>query len=80
MNAAAALLTASVGTYALRHVSVRALADRRLPPIVGTILRHGALAVMAALVMSSLPPEAGHGAPSASTVGGLAAARRRSKP
>lgn len=74
MNAAAALLTASLGTYAFRHFSVRTLANRQLPPAIGAILRHAALAVMAALVMSSLHPTGEVGLPSASAIVGLAAA------
>lgn len=82
MNAAAALLTASLGTYALRHFSVRALANRQLPPAIGFALRHAALAVMAALVMSSLQPAEEVGLPSVSALVGLGAAgiiARRSK-
>ena len=74
MNAAAALLVASVGTYALRHFSVRALANRQLAPAVGITLRHAALAVMAALVMSALPPTGEVGLPSSSAMVGLVAA------
>lgn len=74
MNAAAALLIASLGTYALRQFSVRALANRQLPPAVGTTLRHAALAVMAALVMSSIHPTGQGGLPAASALVGLAAA------
>ena len=74
MNALAAFLLASVGTYALRHVSARALANRQLPPVIGVVLRHAALAVMAALVISSLPRTGELGAHSASAIAGLAAA------
>lgn len=74
MNAAAALLTASLGTYALRHVSVRALANRELPPAIAITLRHAALAVMAALVMSSIPPTGEVGLPPASAIVALLAA------
>jgi branched-subunit amino acid transport protein len=74
VNAAAALLTATVATFALRQVSVRLLADRELPVVVGHALRHGALAVMAALVMSSLPTTGRFGAPTAAAIAGTAAA------
>lgn len=74
MNALAAFLLASLGTYALRHVSARALANRQLPPVIGVVLRRAALAVMAALVISSLPQAQELGAHSASAIAGLAAA------
>ena len=73
MNAVAALLTASFGTFALRYASVRALANRELPPAVGVTLRRSALAVMAALVMSSLSPTGPFGLPSVAASAGLAA-------
>ena len=73
MNAAAALLTATVGTFALRQLSVRALANRELPVPVGQALRHAALAVMAVLVMSSLPITERLGTPTAAAIAGTAA-------
>jgi branched-subunit amino acid transport protein len=74
MNAAAALCAATVGTFALRQLSVRALANRELPPVVGHALRHAALAVMAALVMSSLPTTERLDLPTAAAIAGTGAA------
>ena len=73
MNAAAALLVAALGTFALRQISVRLLAHRELPPAVGVILRHAALGVMAALVVSSSPSAGPLGVPSPAAVAGVAA-------
>jgi branched-subunit amino acid transport protein len=83
MNAAAALVAASLGTFALRQASVRALAHRELPPSIATVLRYAALAVMASLVMSSTPSTALFGLPTpaaivALTVAGIVARRTRS--
>jgi branched-subunit amino acid transport protein len=82
MNAVAALLVASLSTFALRYGSVRVLADRRLPPAVEVTLRHAALAIMAALVMSSLPRTGRLGLPAAAAlaaVAGAGAVARRSR-
>jgi branched-subunit amino acid transport protein len=73
MNAAAALLAASLGTFALRQISVRVLAHRQLPPAVWVALRHAALAVMAALVVSASPPTGRPGMPSLAAAAGMAA-------
>jgi branched-subunit amino acid transport protein len=73
MNATAALLAATVGTFALRQISVRALADRELPVVVRQALRHAALAIMAVLVMSNLPTTQRLGSSTAAAVASLAA-------
>lgn len=73
MNATAALLVAALGTFALRQVSVRALAHRPLPPALGITLRHAALAVMAALIVSSSPSTGRLGVPSLAAAAGLGA-------
>jgi branched-subunit amino acid transport protein len=73
MNAAAALLAASLGTFAIRQVSVRVLAHRALSPAIGIALRHAALGVMAALVVSSSPSAGRLGVPSPAAVAGIAA-------
>ena len=73
MNAAAALLAASLGTFALRQISVRVLAHRQLPPAIGITLRHAALGVMAALVGSSSPSVGRLGVPSLAAAAGMAA-------
>ena len=74
MSAAVALLIAAAGTFALRYGSVRALAQRRIPPAVEGALRHAALAVIAALVVASLPSSGRMGLPSAGAVVALMAA------
>ena len=73
MNAAAALLVASLGTFALRQISVRVLAHREVRPVIGVTLRHAALAVMAALVVSSSPSAGRLGVPSLAAAAGMAA-------
>jgi branched-subunit amino acid transport protein len=73
MNAAAALVVAALGTFALRQISVRVLAHRRLPPAFGITLRYAALGVMAALVVSSSPSTGPLGVPSPAAAAGLAA-------
>ena len=74
MSSAVALLVAAAGTFALRYGSVRALAHRRIPPAVEDTLRHAALAVIAALVVASLPSSGGAGLPPVGAVVALVAA------
>jgi hypothetical protein len=57
MNAVAALLAASGGTFALRYASTRFFAARALEARLVDVLRHASLAIMASLVIASLPAD-----------------------
>lgn len=70
MNAAAALVIATLGTFALRALSVRAFATRDLDDRFALALRSAALAIIAALAVRSLPKGAGtSGLPHAALAG-----------
>jgi branched-subunit amino acid transport protein len=58
--------------FVLRQASVRALAHRELPPSIGTILRHAALAVMASLVVSATPSTGPVELPTSAAIAALA--------
>jgi branched-subunit amino acid transport protein len=61
MNAVVALAIATLGTFALRSLSVRVFSTRELDPGSGLALRYAALSIIASLVVQSLPD---HGDPS----------------
>jgi branched-subunit amino acid transport protein len=74
VKAAAALMIATVGTFALRALSVRAFAARDLDPRFGLALRDAALAIIAALVVRSLPHDADTSALQIPALAGIAVA------